>query len=71
MNDKNTFKTIFGLILTCVGFVSAVIMSILTVMYRFQNPDLTEIRVLLERPMYTIGAIISSIFFYIGWFLLK
>lgn len=71
MNNKKTFKAIFGLILILGSFIAAVVMAILQIVYRFQNPELTQTPIMLERPEYTVGSMIIVIIVYVGWFLLK
>ena len=71
MNNKKTFKAIFGLILILGSFIAAVFMAILQIVYRFQNPELTQTQIMLERPEYTVGSMIIVIIVYVGWFLLK
>lgn len=71
MNNKKTFKAIFGLILILGSFIAAVVMDILQIVYRFQNPELTQTQIMLERPEYTVGSMIIVIIVYVGWFLLK
>lgn len=71
MNNKKTFKAIFGLILILGSFIAAVVMAILQIVYRFQNPELTQTQIMLERPEYTVGSMIIVIIVYVGWFLLK
>ena len=71
MNNKKTFKAIFGLILILGSFIAAVVMAILQIVYRFQNPEFTQTQIMLERPEYTVGSMIIVIIVYVGWFLLK
>lgn len=71
MNNKKTFKAIFGLILILGSFIAAVVMAILQIVYKFQNPELTQTQIMLERPEYTVGSMIIVIIVYVGWFLLK
>lgn len=71
MNNKKTFKAIFGLILILGSFIAAVVMAILQIVYRFQNPELTQTQIMLERPEYTVGSMIIVIIVYVWWFLLK
>lgn len=71
MNNKKTFKAIFGLILILGSFIAVVVMAILQIVYRFQNPELTQTQIMLERPEYTVGSMIIVIIVYVWWFLLK
>lgn len=50
MKGTDKFNFMIGLFMMIVGFIGLVWKSIEAVIYRFQNPDYTEYRVMMERP---------------------
>ena len=59
-------KTILGLIFILIAFITLIIAAIWSIVFQFQNPDMTELRLLIENPYPTVVAIISLIGFMVG-----
>jgi hypothetical protein len=63
---KNKIKTTIGRILILISFVALVAAAIWSIVFQFQNPDMTELRSFIENPGPTIIAIVSLIGFGAG-----
>ena len=62
MRNRYDFNFIIGFFMMVFGFIGFVWKSIEAVIYRFQNPDYTEYRVMVERPeFFMYGAIFALI----------
>lgn len=61
MRNTDKFNLIVGFFMMVFGFIGLVWKSIETVIYRFQNPDYTEYRVMMERPEFFIYGIIYAL----------
>ena len=59
-------KNIFGKVLIVAAFCMMIGSVIASVIFQFQNPDMTDIRCLIENPGPSIVAVLSFIFFGIG-----
>ena len=70
MRNKNSIiGCILGFFMMIAGFIGMIWKAIETIIYRFQNPDYTQYRVMLERPDLTIYGIIFIILCIIGSFI--
>lgn len=63
---KNKIKTTIGMILNLIAFIALVVAAIWSIVFQFQNPDMTELRLFIENPGPTIMAIVSLIGFGVG-----
>ena len=63
---KNNIKTIIGAILAIVAFIAILVAAIWALVFKFMNPDMTEMRLFLENPQPTIIAIASVIVLYVA-----
>lgn len=63
---KRNIKTFIGMILTFGSLVGMSMCGIAAIVFAFKNPDMTEIRRLIEYPYPTIWAIICFICCKIG-----
>jgi uncharacterized membrane protein len=59
---KKTIKTIMMI----VGFFGLLICGICAIVLRFQNPDMTELRLFLEFPQVTIIGVICAVIGFVG-----
>lgn len=64
-------KYIFGCIMIFVGFGLIIYALISAIIFRFQNIDMTELRLFIENPMPTIVAIIGYVVACIGMAFIK
>lgn len=64
-------KKTIGMILMLIALVGVVIAGICSVVYSIQNPDMTEMRQLIENPGPPVTAIICFIMFYISIYLMS
>lgn len=60
------FKEFIGVILTIGSLIGIVVCAIVSTIFYFQNPDMTDLRRLFEYPEPAIGAVICFITFTIG-----
>lgn len=60
------FKEIFGMILVIGSMICLLICLILSMVFYFKNPDMTDLRRFIENPEPAIGAIICLIVGKIG-----
>ena len=63
---KNKITTTVGMILILGAFIALIIAAIWSTIFRFQNPDMTDLRLVIENPTPTIIAIVSLIGFGVG-----
>ena len=63
---NNNIKTIIGAILVIVAFIAILVAAIWALVFKFMNPDMTEMRLFLENPQPTIIAIASVIVLYVA-----
>ena len=62
MKSTDKFNLMVGFFMMAVGFIGLIWKSIEAVIYRFQNPDYTEYRVMMERPeLFIYGAVFAVI----------
>ena len=66
MKNKNDLGILAGIAVTLIGFIGVVWKAIEATIYRFRNPDFTDMRVLIENPQLTIWAIIFAIMAFVG-----
>ena len=69
MKNADKFNLIVGFFMMVFGFIGLVWKSIETVIYRFQNPDYTEYRLMMERPDFTIYGIIFALICVGGYYM--
>ena len=60
-----------ALILICIALIMMIGAAISSIIFQFQNPDMTEIRCLIENPGPSIVAVIALIIFLVGSSLIK
>lgn len=69
MRNRYDFNFIIGLFMMIVGFIGVIWKSIEIVIYRFQNPDYTEYRVMMEKPEFFIYGIIYALICVGGYYM--
>ena len=60
-----------AVILICVALIMMIGAAIASIIFQFQNPDMTDIRCLIENPGPSIVAVIALIIFLVGSSLIK
>lgn len=68
---NNKFNDILGLGLILTAFITVLCCAVASLVFKFQHPDMTEMRLFLENPAPTIISIIALIGGWIGKALLK
>lgn len=63
---NNNIKTTIGMILILIAFIAMIVAAIWSMIFNFQNPDMTDLRLVIENPGPTIIAIVSLIGFGVG-----
>jgi uncharacterized membrane protein len=63
---NNNIKTTIGMILILIAFIAMIVAAIWSIVFNFQNPDMTDLRLVIENPGPTIIAIVSLIGFGVG-----
>lgn len=63
---KGRVKTIIRLVLMLFSVIGMFICLISATIFYFQNPDMTELRRLIEFPWPTIGLVVCSVLYGIG-----
>lgn len=64
---KNNIKTTIGAILIITSIVAVIVSAIWSAVFQIMNPDMTNMRILIENPYPTIIAIISlAVFLFSG-----
>lgn len=63
---KNKIKTTIGMILILIAFIALIVAAIWATVFKFHNPDMTDLRLCIENPGPTIIAIVSFIGFGVG-----
>lgn len=71
MKSTDKFNLMVGFFMMAVGFIGLIWKSIEAVIYRFQNPDYTEYRVMMERPEFFICGIIYALTCVGGYYMAK
>lgn len=71
MNRKESVKVIIGTILVFVAGCIIIGAAIASIIFQFQNPDMTEIRCLIENPGPSIAAVFALILLWIGKYLIE
>lgn len=51
---NNNIKTTIGMILILIAFIALIIAAIWSMIFNFQNPDMTDLRLVIENPGPTI-----------------
>ena len=59
-------KDVIGVLLIIAALIGMVVSSICAVVFNIQNPDMTELRLLIENPGPAIAAIICFVLFLVG-----
>lgn len=62
-------KVRFALVL--VSLIGMLVCAVSAVVFYFQNPDMTELRRLIEFPWPTIGAVVCLVVYVIGEYVIK
>ena len=68
---KSKTKTIIGLVLMIISTIGMVACAVCATVFYFQNPDMTELRRLIEFPQPAIGVVICLVVFGIGKYIIK
>ena len=68
---KSKTKTIIRLVLMIISTIGMVACAVCAMVFYFQNPDMTELRRLIEFPQPTIGVVICLAVFGIGKYIIK
>lgn len=63
---SNKAKAILGIIMVCGGIIAAIWCVIAALIFAFKNPDMTELRRLLEYPVPSVIGLISLAIMKIG-----
>ena len=71
MNIKKPVKVIIGSILDIVSFCIIIGAAIASIVFQFQNPDMSEIRCFIENPGPSIATVFALILLWIGNYLIK
>ena len=71
MIKKSKTKTIIGLVLMIISTIGMVACAVCATVFYFQNPDMTELRRLIEFPQPAIGVVICLAVFGIGKYIIK
>lgn len=71
MVKKSKTKMIIRLVLMIVSLIGMLACSVSAAVFYIQNPDMTELRRLIEFPWPTIGLVICLAVFGIGLFVVK
>ena len=69
MKSTDKFNFMIGFFMMIVGFIGLVWKSIEVVIFRFQNPDYTEYRVMMERPELIIYGAVFALICYGGYYM--
>ena len=67
----NKTKAILGIIMVFGGIIAVIVCTISAIIFAFQNPDMTELRRLLEYPEPSIIGLISLVIAQIGAHMIK
>ena len=65
------FIDLIGILLVIGSFIGMIVCAVFAVIFNFQNPDMTDLRLLIEYPGPTIGVVICLICYMFGQHLLK
>lgn len=68
---KSNIKTIVRLALIVMSLLGMIACAMCQIVFYFQNPDMTELRRIIEFPWPTIGLVICLAVFGIGLFVVK
>ena len=71
MQNKNAVGMLAGMTMMIGGFIGLVWKGVESIVYRFQNPDFTEIRFMMENPQAVIWGIVWAIVCYVGFEIAK
>lgn len=71
MVRKGKIKTIIRLALMIVSLIGMFACAVSATVFYFQNPDMTELRRLIEFPWPTIGVVVCLVVFGIGTYVIK
>lgn len=71
MAKKSKIKTIIRLVLMIISIIGMVACAVCDTVFYFQNPDMTELRRLIEFPLPTICATVCLAVFGVGKYAIK
>ena len=71
MAKKSKTRTIIGLVLMSISLIGMLACAVSATIFRIQNPDMTELRRLIEFPWPTIGATICFVMYGAGKYVIK
>lgn len=61
MKDKNTIGMLAGCAVTIIGIIGLIWKVVESTIYRFQNPDFTDMRIFMENPQLTIWSVVFTV----------
>lgn len=65
---RNNIKTLIGAVIIIISFIALVASAIWAIVFKFMNPDMTDLRLFLENPYPTIICIVSVAGLMVGKF---
>lgn len=68
---KKSKKTTIRFALTLVSLIGMIACVVSATVFHFQNPDMTDLRLFIEFPWPTIGAVICLVVYVIGEYVIK
>lgn len=71
MTRKSKTKKIIRLVLMIVSLMGMLACSVSATVFYIRNPDMTELRRLIEFPWPTIGAVVCLVVYGIGKYMIK
>lgn len=71
MVNKSKTKTIIRLALMIVSLMGMLVCSVSATVFYIRNPDMTELRRLIEFPWPTIGVVVFLVVYGIGKYVIK
>ena len=71
MQNKNTVGMTVGFIMMVGGSIGVIWKAIESAIYKFQNPDYTDMRVFMENPQLAVWSIVFAIVCYAGYGIAK
>ena len=71
MTKRSKIKTIIRVVLMTMSTIGMVACAVCAMVFYFQNPDMTELRRLIEFPQPAIGVVICLAVFGIGKYIIK
>lgn len=65
------FIDLIGILLVIGSFIGMIVCAVFEMIFYFQHPDMTNLRLLIENPGPTIGVVICLICYMFGQYMLK